>query len=108
MKQTRSYSSIMSRGSTHRILSESGDFNLLASVVLQALEDLKRPEPELRAAAWAWLSSDRRGLCSFRWYCQNLGMNRALLLRIAREKHTDRPVLTGGADPLSSHRHGLV
>ena len=99
MKQTQSYSSIMSRGGTRRILSKNGDFNLLASVVLLALEDLKRPEPVLRAVAWAWLTSDRRGLCSFRWYCENLGMNRALLLRNAREKHTDHPVLTGGADP---------
>ncbi len=99
MKQTQSYSSIMSRGSTRRILSESGAFNLLASVVLQALDDLDRSEPELRAAAWAWLTSDRRGLCSFHWYCQILSLNRALVLRIASEKHTDRPVLTVGADP---------
>jgi len=99
MKQTRSYSTIMSRGGTRRILSGNGDFNLLASVVLLALEDLKRPEPELRAAAWAWLSSDRRGLCSFHWYCSALSMNRALVLRNAREKHADHPVLTGQADP---------
>ncbi len=99
MKQTQSYSSIMSRGGTRRILSKNGDFNLLASVVLLALEDLKRPEPVLRSAAWAWLSSDRRGLCSFRWYCETLSLNRALVLRIASEKHTDRPILTGKADP---------
>ena len=82
-----------------QILSNSPDFNLLASVVLQALDDLERADTDERAAAWAWLTSDHCGLCSFRWYCQTLSLSRALVLRIAREKHTDRPILTGKADP---------
>ncbi len=78
------------RYGTRRILSNSFDFNLLASVVLQALDDLERADTDERAAAWAWLTSDRRGPCSFRWYCQTLSLNRALVLRIAREKHTEQ------------------
>ncbi len=78
------------RYGTHQILSNSPDFNLLASVVLQALDDLERADTDERAAAWAWLTSDRLGLCSFRWYCQTLSLNRALVLRIAREKHTEQ------------------
>ena len=78
------------RGGMRQILSNSSDFNLLASVVLQALDDLERADTDERAAAWAWLTSDRRGLCSFRWYCQTLSLNRALVLRIAREKHTEQ------------------
>jgi len=87
------------RYGTRRILSNSPDFNLLASVVLQALDDLEGADTDERAAAWAWLTSDRRGLSSFRWYCQTLSLNRALVLRIAREKHTDRPILSWRSDP---------
>ncbi len=79
------------QGGTRKILSNSSDFNLLASVVLQALDDLERADTDKRTAAWAWLTSDRSGLCSFRWYCQTLSLNRAIVLRIAREKRTDRP-----------------
>ncbi len=77
------------RYGTHQTLSNSPDFNLLASVVLQALDDLEHTDTDERAAAWAWLTSNRRSLCSFRWYCQTLSLNRAVVLRIAREKQTE-------------------
>ena len=86
----RSYSSSTPRDGTRRILSPDGSFNLLASVVLQALDDLKRAEPKRRADAWVWLTSDNRDLCSFHWYCVALSMNRALLLRIAAENYRKR------------------
>ena len=79
------------RYGTHQILSNSPDFNLLASVVLQALDDLERADTDERAAAWAWLTSNRRSLCSFRWYCQTLSLSRALVLRGLQDKLRYRP-----------------